>query len=264
MLKKKLFPRDILGYVLELLSGRKAVLVVGGRRVGKTSLLYLIAQELISRGEERVFYFDLEFPEELDLVSRGPRDLRNIYGPGIYLLDEIQYLPQPDKFIKLVVDHFPDMKLVCSGSSSIAIYKKFQDSLIGRIEEVELYPLSFREYLRFRGLDEYTYFLPGWDIFSPPSLDSLPDIIHREYLNYLGEGGYPEVVLAGSPEEKVRFISQIFSLYAKRDLREVFALRKEAEFEKFFMGLAGTVGSLCNLNQICRDAGIQYLSLIHI
>ena len=259
LLKKRLYPRDVLNYVMEILSGRRTLLIVGGRRVGKTSLLYLIAQELISSGKEKVFYFDLEFPDDLDLVARGPEDLRNIYGGGIYLIDEIQYLPRADKFIKLIVDHFPDIKLVCSGSSSIAIYRKFQDSLIGRIHELELYPLNFREYLRFRGYEEYTYFLPEWDLFSDtPPITSLPDVIHREYLLYLKNGGYPEVVLTGSSEEKVRFISQIFSLYAKRDLREVFALRKETEFEKFFMGLAGTVGGLCNLNEICRDAGIQY------
>ena len=68
------------------------------------------------------------------------------------LIDEIQYLAEPSSFMKLIADHHRDLKLIVSGSSSFEMKSKFKDSLVGRTVNFEIYPLSFREMLTFKGI----------------------------------------------------------------------------------------------------------------
>ena len=102
------------------------------------------------------------------------------------LIDEIQYLANPSSFMKLVADHHRYLKLIVSGSSSFAMKSKFRDSLVGRTVDFEIYPLSFRELLHFRGVP----FTPS-DAFTEKKTLEL-QALYAEYALY---GGYPKIVL---------------------------------------------------------------------
>lgn len=266
----KLYSRHILPKVLGLVGRKETILIEGARRVGKTSLLFLIGKYLLSKGKNEVYYFDLEDPDDIDVISRGPKALEKIYGKGYFLIDEIHLVNEPDKLIKLTVDHHPEIKLICSGSSSITINRKFKDSLIGRISEIELFPLSFKEFLDFTEKEEFSRIIPQFNIFAPSTkgIELITDFLYRDYEEYLRFGGYPEVVLARTEEEKIRILSQMFRIYAKRDLQSLFQLRKEIAFEKFFYAVAGTAGNLFNLSEIATEIGVsiktvkEYLSIL--
>jgi len=266
----KLYPRYLLERASKIIDEKEAILVKGARRVGKTSLLYLIGQYILSSKKGNVYYFDLEDPDDLDIVSGGPRALKKIFGDGYYLVDEIHLMNRPDRFIKLIVDHYPEIKLICSDSSNIALNRKFKDSLIGRIIELEMFPLSFREYLIFMEKTEYLSVLPQINIFSPSikGVELIPEFLYRDYEEYLRIGGYPEVILAGKEENRSRILSKMFRIYAKRDLQYLFQLRKEIAFEKFFYAVAATAGNLFNLSEIASEIGVsiktdkEYLTIL--
>jgi len=91
--------------------------------------------------EVSCFYFDLEKPQDLERVEAGCEEfLQYLEMRGadkkkrnVVFIDEIHYLSDPAKFIKLMVDHYsPRIKIVVSGSSSLEIKRKFKESMVGR------------------------------------------------------------------------------------------------------------------------------------
>ncbi|HID31856.1 MAG TPA: ATP-binding protein [bacterium (Candidatus Stahlbacteria)] len=257
ILSRSLLPRRILPWLRRDLTRKEAILLTGSRRAGKTSVLFLLAQELIYKGRNTIL-FDLEDPDDLDVITQGPEVLKRFMKQGVCFIDEFHYLPDPARFVKLCVDHYPEIKLICTGSSTLKFYKKARNSIIGRIIEYELYPLDFREFLKFKRKERYLNLIPE------PSLDritgfkqaKIPDRLLRLYEEFLIYGGYPESVLA--PEyEKIRFLSRLFKIYAKRDLREFYTLRNEFAFENFFYMLGDRVGSLINLHEISKEIGVS-------
>ena len=256
--ERHLIQRELLDEIDPWIERREAVVILGARRVGKTSLLLLLAQRLLESGGD-VFYFDMEDPDDRDILNAGPKALKRfIGGHGVVMIDEFHFMDDPFNFVKLTVDYHPEIKLFLAGSSSTAVLRGFRDSMIGRIVEFELYPLSFREFLRFRGETRYLNMLPDIDVKKPilPEF-RIPERVIELYSEYLVYGGFPEVVLSEKSEVKSKLLSQIFRIYAVRDLKLLLSGRDAATFEKVFLALTGTVGSLLNLTEIARDVGIS-------
>ncbi len=157
---RTLFPRSIVSSILPWLDDRQAIVLVGSRQVGKTCILYLLIQHLLAQGihPNNLFYFDLEHLDHLNLLNSGPETLiQSLRLEGadvekrIYLfIDEIQYLTHPTNLLKLMVDHHPNVKIICSGSSTLDIRRKFKDALVGRKILFEVFSLSFEEFLQFK------------------------------------------------------------------------------------------------------------------
>jgi predicted AAA+ superfamily ATPase len=115
----KLVKRKILSETEKWMESDRVLLIVGSRRVGKTSLLFLLIQSLIKKGipKENVYYFDLEDIDLLEVFNRGYREfirylssLGQSFQDRVYVfIDEIQYLENPTNFLKLLHDHFKKM-----------------------------------------------------------------------------------------------------------------------------------------------------------
>ncbi len=256
--ERRLIHRDLLEDIYPWIGRREAVVILGPRRAGKTSLLLLLARKILEFRDD-VFYFDMEDPDDRDIVSSGTKALKRfIGGHGVVMIDEFHLMDNPSNFVKLAVDHHPELKLFLSGSSSTAILSNFKDSMIGRIVEFELYPLSFREFLRFKGESRYLNVLPHID-FGSLTLPEfrMPERIVELYMEYLVYGGFPEVVLSERNEIKTKLLSQIFRIYAIRDLKLLLSGRDAATFEQVFLALTGTVGNLLNFTEIARDVGVS-------
>ncbi len=260
ILEVGLYSRELLDRLDPWLARREAIVVLGPRRAGKTSLLKLVAQRFL-REEEPVFFFDMEDPDDRDILSGGPRALQRFIGSsGMVVIDEFHLLPDPVPFVKLAVDHHPGLKLLLTGSSSLAFLKGFRDSLIGRTVEFHLFPLSFREFLVFKEQDRYSAFLePGFSLFEPtlPTVTTIPEKLVSLFHEYLVFGGFPEVVLAREEDVKGKLLSQVFRLYALRDLKMLFVPREEGVFEKVFLALAGTTGGLVKYSELASEIGVS-------
>src|SRR3989338_702930 len=259
-----LFKRTIVDEILKYLDSKQAIVLYGARQVGKTFLLkYLIEHHL----KENSFYFDLEHQDLLDLCNKGDKAVYEyLLQKGadekkkIYLIiDEIQYLENPSKFIKILHDHYPNTKLLVSGSSTFEIKKKFKESLVGRTIAFEVYPLSFEEFLTFKGKN-YTLFKENSETIN----DELVFLAH-EFIKF---GGYPAIVLETAEEKKQSFLFQIISTYIKKDIRNIGNIRNISTFNKLVEILASQSGQLLNISElantieISRETTNDYLDLL--
>ena len=269
-LEEKLYPRKLLTRIAPWMRRKEALVFLGPRRSGKTSLLKLIALQFHKSSEE-VFFFDAEDPDDKDVLDQGPTTLKQFLGRGgVLFIDEFHLLEDPAKFVKLLVDHHPEFKLFLTGSSSLTMLRKFSDSLIGRIVEFELLPLSFNEFLVFKEQTRYGNLLEGFDRRKAalPNIAGIPERLVSLFEEYLLFGGFPEVVIADPIEVKTKIVSQIFGIYALRDLQVLFAGRNEAVFKKVFVALSGSIGNPINFSEIASDVGVsnktvrQYVDLL--
>ncbi len=260
----KLFKRKLVKDVVKYLNSKETIVVYGARQVGKTSLLkYIISHHL----KENTFYFDLEFQDLLELCNKGAESVYNyLIQKGadkekiIYLvIDEIQYMENPTNFIKIVHDHYQNLRLLVSGSSTFEIKKKFKESLVGRTVNFELYPLSFEEFLIFKGKD-YKFQKKNSEIINKELV-----LLADEYIRF---GGHPKIVLEDSEEKKKTFLSQIINTYIKKDIREIGNIRNISGFNKLVEMLASQSGQLLNISELSntldmkRETISEYLDLL--
>lgn len=244
--------RKLVAKILNFIEDKETIVIHGSRQVGKTTLLhYLIDNHLKDRvSESNIFYFDLEDFRFLDLCNTSTEEVISYLkakgadlNKRVYLfIDEVQYLNNPSSFLKLFNDRYKEkIKLIVSGSSSFLIKKKFKDSLVGRIQDFELFTLDFEEFLEFKGLK--------YDL-----RDEFPEILQRElkklYIEFILFGGYPAIVLEDDIEKKEIKLKQIINTYIKRDVRDLAEIRDIDKFNELVKLLASQIGSLLNIWEI--------------
>lgn len=261
---EKIYKRKIVNEILKYLESKEVIVIYGARQVGKTYLLkYLIEHHI----KKNVFYFDLELPNLLELCNQGAENVcRYLIQKGaeenqkIFLLvDEIQYMEDPTKFLKIIHDHYPNIKLLVSGSSTFEIKKKFKESLVGRTVNFEVYPLSFEEFLMFKGKN-YKITKNNTDAINAELIG-----FAEEYIKF---GGYPKIVLENSEEKKQTYLSQIISTYVRKDIRDIGNIRNVSSFNKLLEILASQSGQLINVLELSntlrinRETVLEYLDLL--
>lgn len=190
----------------------KAIPIVGFRRTGKTFLLLNVARKL---GKENTIYIDFEderIPQKTEVLSFLSDAIKELYGRKklVLLLDEIQNIPNWSKWIRRMLDSF-NYQIILSGSSSKLSSKEIPTELRGRCISLELLPLSFSEFLKFKNenLEKLT--------------DSLKLNLLREYINF---GGLPEVVLS-EEVKKYMLIEEYFKTFLVRDIFERYKIRNK-------------------------------------
>lgn len=173
---------------------RNIVWLMGVRRVGKTSLCHSL---------ENIEYFDCERPRVRELFTDPEGFLEGQKGKRI-ALDEIHRLENPSEVLKLAADHYPDIKIVATGSSTLGASVKFKDTLTGRKWEVWLTPLLIGEMEAFGNSDiRHRFLFGGFPSYFEQK--RLPEIDFQEWID-----GY----------------------WAK-DIQELFSIAKRASFQKF-------------------------------
>jgi uncharacterized protein len=108
---------------------------MGVRRVGKTSL----AQSL-----SEIEYFDCELPRTRKELSDPEAFFEDKRGKRI-VIDEIHRLSNPAEFLKIAADHFPDLRVLATGSSTLGASARFRDTLTGRKRELWLTPMTLHD-----------------------------------------------------------------------------------------------------------------------
>ncbi len=255
-------PRKVIDMIKRYLEFPEAIILIGARQVGKTSIMKLLQNELNT--EHNTFFFDLEHRELFEQFNKDFNEVLDfLYEEGIdknkrnfIFLDEIQYLDDPSNLIKLLVDEHPEIKLIASGSSTLKIKQKFKDALVGRKIEFQILPLDFEEYLDFIGEDKYLLLLNNNHI---SSLNH--QRIQNLFFEYLTFGGYPRIALTRPKKVKEKLLNEIVQSYIFKDISYLFKIENLHAFNLLLKLLANQCGQLLNLQQVQNDLKINRQTL---
>ena len=261
LLRERVFARELI------------TAVVGLRRVGKTTLLKQLINELLLAGQidrERICYFSFEdfgyfqTPEALtDLLEA--RLARFPQGKLYFFMDEIQYVNNWNSILKKYFDLYPQIKLLISGSSSLFIATEAQESLAGRLQEITIHPLSFGEYVKInRGFQ-----LPAVDFLATDSLIDFQPSLQSNFLDYLIFGEFPYLPrLPGEEEKKEYLLNFVIGKVVEFDLPRLRKIYGPAEMKHLVEILFANTGQTIHLQNLGSDLGLaqrtlrEYLSLL--
>jgi len=153
--------RSIFSTLIEDLHKKKITVLLGARQVGKTFLIKKMIEKLLADKEidsKQIFYFNFDAFALIDLMEND-RDFFNfiksycVADKRTYIfLDEAQRIPEAGLLIKRYYDLGHDIKFIVSGSSSLQIKGQTKETLTGRKTLFELYPVSYYEFLKFKGV----------------------------------------------------------------------------------------------------------------
>lgn len=260
-------PRPYIEHLYPLISNldvRRAVVLMGPRRVGKTVLLHHVIQRLVESGvnPRHICYVSVDHPLfnglGLEEFLQHYRDASGVTDEekNIYLFfDEIQYLRDWEIHLKTLVDSSKYLKITVSGSAAAALRLKSRESGAGRFTDFLLPPLTFFEYMELLGLGQKV--TPS---SSPSGFDAAKDIadLNKDFLKYLNFGGYPEVVFSRTiQEDPGRFIkSDIIDKVLLRDLPSLYGVHDIQELNSLFTTLAFNSAGEVSLEELSKGSGV--------
>jgi predicted AAA+ superfamily ATPase len=252
---------DLLYPLVKNVDVKRAVLLMGPRRVGKTVLLHHVIDQLIRDGVPpfRICYLSVDHPlyndcDLGDLLDRFLAATGTVAadGPVYVFFDEIQYFKNWEVHLKTLVDSHPSIKFVASGSAAAALKLKSTESGAGRFTDFLLPPLTFYEYLLLLELK-----LPDSDTGSWFKTDDL-ETLNKHFVHYLNYGGYPEVLFSSAIQRDLaRFIkSDIIDKVLLRDLPSLYGIHDIQELNSLFTSLAFNTANEVSLIGLSQNSGV--------
>ncbi len=230
--------------------------VVGPRRAGKTYFLFQLIRRLLEEGVSREEILFLDFEDyRLKAFEAGDVDVlltafHRLTGrlPKYLFFDEIQHMPDWSRVLRTLHNRRKHV-LVVTGSNSSLLSAEVATELRGRYEDILLLPFSFREYLAFRKI--------AWDraLLHTPERGRIIGAF-EDYLRY---GGFPEVCLRDSPQEKRRLLQNYYDTIFYRDILDRYGVKARALLDRTMVAvLSGSAEtfSLSALERQLKAAGI--------
>ncbi len=208
---------------------RSLIWLSGVRRTGKTFL---------TKSLNDIEYFDCELPR-VRLIMEDPEQFLNSLQNKRIVLDEIHRLKNPSELLKIATDHYPNIKIIATGSSTLQASTKFKDTLVGRKSEIWLTPMISND------LEDF----------------GTKDLLHR-FLH----GGLPAFFLHKKIPE--RDFQEWMDGYWAKDIQELFRLEKRFSFQKFLELLFVNSGGIfeatkyANSCEVSRTTITNYLNVI--
>ena len=265
------YKRDILSQLENELKTKETTVITGMRQVGKTTLLIHLFDLVQSANK---VLLDLENPLHRKIFEEENFDAvwSNLSQFGItnskkafIFLDEVQNLPQISRVVKYLYDHWP-VKFFLTGSSSYYLKNLFPESLAGRKIIFEIYPLTFKEFMRFKGIE-----LEIPDSFSKKA-EKKNKIAFERYSHYyqkfLEFGGFPAVVLEKNQQRKRMLLQEIFTSYFEKDAKNLADFRDMSKLRDLILLLVTRIGSRLEIGKLASDLSItretvyNYLSFL--
>ena len=244
---------------------RRAVVLMGPRRVGKTVIVYQVINKLISEGVDRsrILYLSLETPIYTglsleQLLGYFVEIFQHGRGDGLYVFfDEVQYLKHWETHLKSLVDSFKEYKFTVTGSAAAALRMKSNESGAGRFTDFILPPLTFAEYLYFVGKESDLISIESDDDERHYSTKNI-NLLNSEFIDYLNLGGYPEAVFSKAiRDDPAQYIkSDIIDKVLLRDLPSLYGISDIQELNKLFTTIAYNSGGEFSLENLSKSAGI--------
>ncbi|MBI2271436.1 MAG: ATP-binding protein [Bacteroidetes bacterium] len=247
---------------------RRALVLMGPRRVGKTVMLFHLVEDLIKKGvnPQRIVFITIENPIYINL---GLEELFNYAKEAVgsdakeewyVIFDEIQYCRNWEVHLKTLVDSYRKCKFIASGSAAAALKYKSTESGAGRFTDFLLPPLTFHEYISLKGLEHII--IPttvNWkgniaSFYTSKYIDEL----NKHFINYINFGGYPEVIFSekiqGNPG---RFIRQdIVDKVLLRDLPSLYGISDVQELNALFTTITYNTANVFSYEALSKQSGV--------
>lgn len=207
----------------------KAVILIGARQVGKSTLFRYIAEGQ----HQQVLLLNCDEPEVKAMLSGiNTPELKMLIGANrIVMIDEAQRVPEVGLTLKRITDNFPEVQLLVTGSSSFELQNNLNEPLTGRKYEYYLYPISTAELNDSRGLLAVKQMLEARLIF----------------------GSYPDVV--NHTDEAKELLMNIAGSYLYKDLLSIDQIRRPVLLDKLLVALALQIGSEVSYNELAQTIG---------
>lgn len=250
--------RTIFSVLIKHLNEPEVTVITGMRRTGKTTALKYLLE---NTPHENKLYLDLERLEYRRIFTRNSfqemqADLEflgyNFGQKGVIAIDEVQLIPEVTSFIKYYHDNFP-VKFLVSGSSSYYLKNRLTESLAGRKQIFEIFPLDFLEFLDFKEVDVKPLLTQRLQSYRPLVFTRY----QQHYEEYLQYGGFPQVVLASSVEKKKQALNDILNSYLELDIKLLSDYSVIDDLFKLVTLLTARIGSKLDYQKIGVLAGLS-------
>ena len=267
----KFIPRKIQKKLNKVITQKQVTVITGMRRVGKTTLLQHYFEKISSKNKlklnledalTRKIFAEINYKNIIRALQQEGIDITK---KSYIFIDEIQFIRNMPSIIKYLYDEY-DIKFVVSGSSSFYLKNHFSESLAGRKIIVDLYPLTFREFLNFKGIEKKykEKFSEKIVIKNKVSAEKYRNL-YKEYINF---GGFPEVVLANDKEIKNELLKDIVNSYFQIDVTTLADFKDIGKIRDLLILLTQRIGQKINISNIAnalnikRDRVYEYLEFL--
>jgi len=248
---------------------KRAIILMGPRRVGKTVMMHHAIQDLINNSipPQKISYIGIDNPiyihlglEELFALAREASGQDGPVGQYVFF-DEIQYLKDWERHLKVLVDSYPKTKFIASGSAAAALRVKSSESGAGRFHDFLLPPLTFQEFLHLQDLQQLVK--ESETAFQGKTIPFFTAVdvkeLNKQFFQYLNYGGYPEVIFHETIRQNMpRYIkSDIIDKVLLRDLPSLYGIRDVQELNRFFAYLAYNTGREFSHQKMAKESGLD-------
>jgi len=223
--------KRILGQNIQnVLNKNKAIILLGARQTGKTTLL-----KLLFENEKNLLWLNGDEADVNNMfVHASSTSLRAAIGNHeTVIIDEAQRIENVGLKLKLITDQIPNVQLIATGSSAFELSNRINEPLTGRKWEYQLFPLSFAEMVEHHGLLEEKRSLP-----------------HRLLYGY-----YPEVVVNQGNEKKI--LRQLSDSYLYKDILQWEGIQKPDKLLILLKALAFQIGNQVSYNELAQTCGLD-------
>lgn len=268
-MRRRLYFSHFFSLVMEK-NVKRAVVLMGPRRVGKTVMIFHAVHQLILQGvnPKRIFYLSIETPvfngigiETLFNYCKEIVSLNDTSKPFYVFFDEVQYLKDWEIHLKSLVDSYHNVKFIVSGSAAAALKLKSNESGAGRFTDFTLPPLTFHEYIHLKGLK--SLIVPKTKIWNGKEIEVYDTVyikvLNEHFINYINYGGYPEVSLSKEIQANPgRYIkSDIVDKVLLRDLPSLYGIQDVQELNSLFTTIAFNSGNEFSYDTLSQTSGVS-------
>ncbi len=224
-----MFTRELYPVILDQCFKGKAIILLGARQVGKTTLL----RQVIQTAQTEVQYLNCDEPQVVEaLTNRNLRELVLLVGKAKYIvIDEAQKVNNIGLTLKLIVDNIPDVQVIATGSSAFDLRNRLNEPLTGRKFEYQMYPISTNEIYQSSGYVDVKRLLETRLIY----------------------GSYPEVL--SNLDNAQSLLLSLSDSYLYKDILTMDSMRKPDVLNKLLQALAFQIGSEVSYNELAQTIG---------
>lgn len=229
-----LIKRKLEQVITDLMFHGKAIVLIGARQVGKSTMFKQIVSHLSQETtKDQILTIDCDDPEQRALLENANLATLGqlLAGIRILVVDEAQRIKGIGVTLKMITDHFSDIQLLVTGSSSFLLQGQLNEPLTGRKFEYHLYPISTQELFDDGGLIRVRQTLESRLIY----------------------GSYPDVVTGENNVKRV--LSNLSGSYMYQDLLSMESIRKPVLLEKLLIALSLQVGSEVSYSELAQTIG---------